>query len=56
MLRKDYTHESHVLHNYPEWTVDKNLGVDKQCLFGRSTSNVRKCDRRTTRKKPTIKF
>jgi hypothetical protein len=54
MLRKDYTNEFHVSHNYPEWTVDKILGVDEQCLFGRSASNVRSSDRRN--EKPTTKF
>ena len=35
MLRTDYTNGSHVLHNYPEWAVDKILGVNEQCLFGK---------------------
>lgn len=54
MLRTDYTNGSHVFHNYPEWRVDKILGVDEQCQFDRSLSNVRNSDRRT--KKPKIKF
>ena len=53
MLRTDYTNGSHVLHNYPEWIVEKILGVDEKYLFGRSISNVRS-DGRTN--KPTIKF